>query len=139
MDERSKTSNPYAETVTSMSPLLPKNPYTGQKQKMNPERAKLVADALRSGKYKQGRGALHHNGCHCAAGVMCEVALQNGLELEVNKNWLTTTFDGNISMMPHSVSKWYNEDRFGWLFALNDTYGADFDQIATVFDNLAAE
>lgn len=36
-------------------------------------KAKWV-EALRSGKYKQGRSRLKHAGRHCCLGVLCEVA-----------------------------------------------------------------
>ena len=41
---------------------------------MKPEVRKQLREALRSGKYKQGFGALYSNGCHCAVGVLCDIS-----------------------------------------------------------------
>lgn len=41
--------------------------------------------ALRSGKYKQGQGALNRDGEFCCLGVLCEVAIRNGVSLKKEK------------------------------------------------------
>lgn len=41
---------------------------------MDKELAVKWIEALRSGKYKQGRSRLKHAGRHCCLGVLCEVA-----------------------------------------------------------------
>lgn len=43
-------------------------------EKMNPEAKAKIVEALRSGDYKQGQGALNEKGCHCVWGVICDVS-----------------------------------------------------------------
>jgi hypothetical protein len=40
---------------------------------VKPEIKKLWIEALRSGKYKRGEGALRSEGKHCCLGVLCEL------------------------------------------------------------------
>lgn len=47
----------------------------------NKENMRLWVDALRSGEYEQGYGALLNDGKYCCLGVACEVAILNGVEL----------------------------------------------------------
>ena len=42
--------------------------------RMNPEVKKMWTEALRSGKYKQGRGYLYSEGKYCCLGVLREIA-----------------------------------------------------------------
>lgn len=92
---------------------------------MNRERIQLWVDALRSGDYTQGTGALEFRAFsndgeeigkkHCCLGVACRVAINNGLKVEVYDNAGTSTFacnDGpNSSMtsghMPEQVAEWF--------------------------------
>lgn len=47
--------------------------------KLKPEiKARWLA-ALRSGDYKQGRNYLRSRGTHCCLGVLCELAVQDGI------------------------------------------------------------
>lgn len=45
-------------------------------------------EALRSGEYEQGNGRLHYRKDgeikHCCLGVLCDLAVKSGLEVEVN-------------------------------------------------------
>lgn len=69
--------------------------------------------ALRSGRFKQGRRALvtstPDGPLHCCLGVACEVALAEGLRMEVLEPpdsggaWL---FDGNGGTLPLAMSRW---------------------------------
>lgn len=87
---------------------------------VNQERVKLLTDALRSDRFKQGRGTLarrRRDGQieHCCLGVACEIARENGLELAVD--WHRNNPDiaeyqdqqGNSSMggLPQGVLDWY--------------------------------
>jgi hypothetical protein len=47
--------------------------------KMNANVKKLWVDALRSGTYEQGKGALCKGGQYCCLGVLCELAVQAGV------------------------------------------------------------
>jgi hypothetical protein len=46
---------------------------------MNIEIAEKWATALESGKYTQGIGALQQNNKHCCLGVLCELAVDEGI------------------------------------------------------------
>lgn len=94
---------------------------------MNPEiKAKWVA-ALRSGEYKQTTGVLtevNDDGTtsHCCLGVLCELALQDGLGLEVttaedqlvfathpsesDRRTTVHSYDGTYSTLPYAVQYW---------------------------------
>jgi hypothetical protein len=63
---------------------------------MNPEIKKKWVDALRSGKYKQGRDGLHDrlNNTFCCLGVLCDV---EGLESvhDPESRWARYIFDNH--------------------------------------------
>lgn len=46
---------------------------------MNPEIKRRWVEALRSGQYQQGLGALNKNGKFCCLGVLCELAVADGV------------------------------------------------------------
>lgn len=114
-------------------------------QKMNPEvKAKWTA-ALRSGDYQQGRGGLLKDGKYCCLGVLCDIAVQEGVLAEPTvageDGWFF--FDGAGSLPPLSVSEWAGlpspspmigtavPDRASeW----NDSYAASFTEIADMID-----
>lgn len=66
---------------------------------MNPRVKTLWVDALRSGNYKQGRGALHDviNG-HCCLGVLCDLAVKAGVGA-----WIT---EPGKFMTTYSLGDW---------------------------------
>lgn len=92
----------------------------------NRERIKLWVDALRSGKFTQGRGRLYRRETYCCLGVACELAVQAGVPVErkVLIDWdmvdgvnETDTgageavlgdiaFDDHVLDMPPSVATW---------------------------------
>lgn len=86
---------------------------------MNPEiKAKWVA-ALRSGKYQQGTGYLKRREAnsaeyqHCCLGVLCELALEDGLKITTEErpaymahNTISVTFGIETTTLPPEVSKW---------------------------------
>jgi hypothetical protein len=59
---------------------------------MNPDKKKMWIDALLSGEYKQGRGALKYKNGYCCYGVLCDVAIKDGLKVEVKTDTWGTTF-----------------------------------------------
>lgn len=69
---------------------------------MNPEiKARWVA-ALRSGKYQQGRRVLRNGDSYCCLGVLCELALEDGI--------VTATIDEHTSVTRyHDVDRSHNE------------------------------
>lgn len=81
------------------------------------ENAKQWIRALRSGKYKQTRGALHKGEGFCCLGVACDLAVQAGVVRTVKKDGMEVgvaydglevkaTYDGCIAVLPPRVMKW---------------------------------
>jgi hypothetical protein len=90
---------------------------------MNSQVKKMWVDALKSGDYKQGVGYLHsiHENEHayCCLGVLCELAIENGVELEVKHDSVVAKwsdgpglfiYDGEIGILPESVRQWADLD-----------------------------
>jgi hypothetical protein len=131
---------------------------------VNKERVQLLVEALRSGRYQQGRGQLLNDGLYCCLGVACEVAAENGLPLrrEVNEFDRDVTFGTDsdfagmgedYAQLPWSVQAWYGfedqdpelrgdlsdydeaEDYICPASSWNDDYHRNFDQIADLFEN----
>jgi hypothetical protein len=109
---------------------------------------KLVADALRSGEFKQTKHCLSDGESFCCLGVACEVFMRNG-------GTLTKVHDGNLiryveedgerhlTTLPHVVQEWLGMDAGGqftlgeyksYLIFENDTYHKTFPEIATLFE-----
>lgn len=108
------------------------------------EVAEAWVSALRSGEYKQGKGALSRDGKYCCLGVLCEIAVNNGLDVEVESDDGYTYYDGNRAFLPGRVVKWSgmnNEfatamvgvDRLD-LVDMNDA-SESFETIADVIEN----
>ena len=109
---------------------------------------KEIADkwikALRSGKYKQGRGRLnYHDKELCCLGVLCEVALSEGLdiskELETDADGTLSvySYDENPHYLPESIIKWADikpcdNDRsfLAEMVSMNDDQDSTFHEIA---------
>lgn len=132
---------------------------------MDHDKAMLVVAALRSGKYKQAKGVLeridHGKRSNCATGVICRVALANGVtmrvrEIEPDKGSARrklTEFEGRAHRVPPIVTFWlgarYNHaiyipvqernsaDLFISVEMLNDS-GLTFDQIADLIERFWA-
>ena len=101
--------------------------------------AKIWVEALRSGKFKQGKGALLTGEGYCCLGVACALYQEAGNRLAAK------VFDGG--WLPDVVKIWlglssYNGHYFGsdgkmtWLVNDNDYgYGKTFHQIATIIES----
>jgi hypothetical protein len=112
---------------------------------------KKWVEALRSGKYQQGRHALAFGGKYCCLGVLCEVAIESGLELPSGHSNRGRTYgeERNISTLPEEVSTWAflkgspavggqamvstPAGGFQYLTILNDR-GVSFDEIADMIE-----
>jgi hypothetical protein len=123
---------------------------------INKERVQLLVDALRSGRYKQGRGKLRtpDERYYCCLGVATKIALDAGLEVEEipatgdplhGQPWRQA-----YQVMCPTVADWYGFDNgnpglngitpagatiIEQASRWNDDYGADFTQIADMFEN----
>lgn len=84
---------------------------------VNKENMRLVVAALRSGKYLQGRGMLKQTTAYdtvlgyCCMGVMCEVAAEHGVEIDVKIISVTdstrkVSFDGSTAFLRSNVIEW---------------------------------
>lgn len=101
---------------------------------------KLWVEALRSGEYRQAKGALRYDGVgHCCLGVLCEIAAKEG----VSKWSRSNVFDGCSGSIGSTVQDWAGLDGRdptlsdgNSLVDLNDKMGVSFNQIA---DRIEAE
>ena len=63
-------------------------------------------EALRSGKYKQGRGKLNSENGYCCLGVLCEVFIAEGGTLNVRRLPRVTEYNGETAYPPAAVLHW---------------------------------
>lgn len=118
----------------------------------------LWVQALRSGKYQQGRAWLHNadENEYCCLGVLCEVAKENGVEMSVRtetKGFDTVTlYDTHSQFLPPSVCEWAGlhaeesptvqaqnpytgEENQYTLVDLNDEWQWSFNKIADIIED----
>jgi len=110
----------------------------------NRERIKLWIDALRSGEFKQGRGALEWRGCNCPVGVAYRVAMRNGLTIQVEDVHGLIVFDGGALFGSLLLWDWfglpYQGSIISWrgmglnIMNLNDNERLSFAQIADLME-----
>lgn len=120
---------------------------------MEPNKAniRLWVDALRSGKYRQGRQYLETVGKdgvvrHCCLGVACRVAMANGVDeftTTRGDETVITVFDKHVGVLPLNVRVWLGLDDCdpklvvdGSVTAIeaNDDCNWSFDQIASALE-----
>lgn len=117
---------------------------------MNKRIKKLWIDALRSGKYKQGRGQLRSAGNKfCCLGVLCNLHAQEHPEV-AKKQKSPRAYMGIEAFLPSEVAQWAGlselEIKFGTVFVrngprkgesvinLNDDLKLSFNQIADAIE-----
>jgi hypothetical protein len=98
-------------------------------------------EALRSGKYKQGKKRLKSlGGYYCCLGVLCDIVKDN-LGIEWHESNESYVISGNAGVLPNDVEHYTgllsttlpsNPNRC--LEGLNDLYGYTFEQIADVIE-----
>ena len=110
------------------------------------ERAEIMTEwtrRLESGDYLQGRGKLQEQDRYCCLGVLCEIAVEQGVIQQPRFVGGVVTYGYyNTSVLPDSVAHWAGitpEGRLSqsietWedLTELNDNAGYSFKQIAEV-------
>lgn len=121
---------------------------------MNQTVKQLWIDALRSGDYEQGKGTLTYIGgdgkeLDCCLGVLCKVAIANGVKVKVDKDLDRLRYDDVTAYIPDSVMEWadmadgdpelagvdpHGDDEEASASVWNDVVGADFDLIADLID-----
>lgn len=104
-------------------------------------------EALRSGDYEQTAGVLTDVSVlgeerHCCLGVLCQVAIKNGVALEVirREDARPVMYDDAVAALPEAVLAWAGlddpdprigeNDASGW----NDVEGKTFTEIADLID-----
>lgn len=113
---------------------------------MKPEIKKMWVEALRSGKYAQGKGRLRGNGNnYCCLGVLCDLAVNDGV-----CKWIKTAYYYSIddkyasNSLPPVVQSWAGLEESDprvavgqevfTLIQLNDSYALGFDKIADMIE-----
>lgn len=121
---------------------------------MNQRNLQLWLDALRSGEYEQGKGYLNKDGKLCCLGVLCEVAIADGVDLvkEPESDLPTVIgYSGCVTSPPGNVRTWLTGEE-GWqdiprpmvdlngdmertnVVRLNDSMGWTFERIADALE-----
>jgi len=109
----------------------------------NKERIQKWVDALLSGKFSQGKNALRtkegNKDLYCCLGVLCEVAIEDGVPLEIEDNlhnselypkgW-NISYDAEYIFPPDLVYEWIEIERFP-----EDDDDNDFMEYARLNDN----
>lgn len=85
-------------------------------------------EALRSGKYKQGKGCLRYGDNYCCLGVLCEVA---GIPAVPNGPYFS--YQGHVNTVPNDLGKQMPGVNWHSLVLKND-YGMSFNEIADLLD-----
>jgi hypothetical protein len=106
------------------------------------EARELWVQALRSGKYQQGKGALHPEDLFCCLGVACEVFMQNGgkliLETHLGDNGgKEISYNGHDDSLPRQVMAWLGlTSTIGDIISSSDSL-ADINDRGTPFSEIA--
>ncbi len=82
-------------------------------EKLNPRIKKLWLESLRSGEYTQGEGRLRRNDKHCCLGVLCELAVVEGIIEKpgldrLGRETYLYGLQADDSNLPKAVSYWAN-------------------------------
>jgi hypothetical protein len=77
---------------------------------MNPEIKEQWVTALRSGEYRQGKGALKRKDDegfqYCCLGVLCELAIENGVNVKQSVVDGEYFYDNGDMILPQKVRAW---------------------------------
>lgn len=121
---------------------------------MNEDIKKRWQEALRSGDYKQGQNRLSTNGAFCCLGVLCDLAVKDGLATwDDYDSWgasqcRSPSVSGafmpytSSTSLPPPIVEWAGLDSYdpivggNKLSSWNDNKGASFEKIATLIDLL---
>lgn len=109
--------------------------YTKEEQAAH---RKLWVNALRSGEYKQCKRVLSNKTEYCCLGVLCEVAIKNGLEVKKVIGDHEIEYDEEHGSLPQSVAEWAGlKSRTGGLkkdAEYCETIGRNMDSLANLND-----
>lgn len=105
------------------------------------ENAKKWVAALRSGEFRQGKYQLCCGEQYCCLGVLCEIAIRNGVDVRISEHDGCKRYDSLEYDLSERVMKWaglasrggcYGDDS---LVADNDCYNKSFSQIADIIES----
>jgi len=113
---------------------------------MKKEIAELWCKALRSEAFKQGKEGLYRDGAYCVMGVLCALAMEEGI-CDFEEKHSFGFFDGRPEAAPTSVKEWsglssgsgYVTGMFLTLQGLNDYSNWDFTELAQLIEDRYAE
>jgi hypothetical protein len=114
---------------------------------MNKAVARKWVDALRSGEYQQTHKVLtqitEDGEFDCCLGVLCKLALQDGIELDImtidySREGMVKTYNGDEALPPNVIRQWAgfepcSEDVSRYA-EMNDELGCTFAQIADAIE-----
>ena len=120
---------------------------------MNREVGTKWVEALRSGKFAQGKSRLNSEGNLCCLGVLCELAVEAGVVEKIGSS--TVRYGGLVCTLPPEVATWAELHGIGndagtlprplssadqteeakSLVCLNDGWDYNFEQIAQVIED----
>lgn len=110
---------------------------------MNNTKLRLWIDALRSGEFEQGKSYLNRNGKMCCLGVLCEVAIRNGVDVKKFRDpdfGDIVGYDGCVTTPPSSVTQWISDGE-EWPHApkvLVDGYGKELNWVGDKRESVIA-
>lgn len=104
------------------------------------DNAKKWVEALRSGKYKQGTINLCRNNKYCCLGVLCEIAIENGLDISRVDNNGNIAFDGDFGGITKKVQEWIGIPSSlgiysGRALSSDNDQGKTFQEIADIIES----
>lgn len=115
----------------------------------NKKRIQQWVNALRSGNYQQGQGALRSEDTYCCLGVACDVSGLGKWRRNPGGGYYTHFYYDSIDTLPDVVANWYGltstdptvitregngPGAQGKLTSLNDTRGYTFERIADAIE-----
>lgn len=105
---------------------------------MNQEIKKRWVEELRSGKHVQGRGQLRdHEGRVCALGVLCEMAIEDGVQIERRHDHYESMPSGECFEVcpPVEVVRWADlTPRISGLVASRNDDGYSLAELASLIE-----
>lgn len=105
---------------------------------LDKEIKKAWIEALRSGKYEQGKGYLKKDGAYCCLGVLCEInnkMEEYGCIIGTSNNvYLNENLEIEFNLNYNGRFKGFEIDKISCLTEMNDSQKYTFEQIAEVIE-----
>ena len=104
---------------------------------LSPEIKKTWVEALRSGKYLQGKFQLKYNNTYCCIGVLCEINYkldEQGFLSDGNENYLNDELVKEFNMDSAGKFEGFEIEGYSSLVQLNDDGNFTFNEIADIIE-----